>query len=292
MKIDTTPRALNAANQLSLARLTKLIAVAACALLASTAVAAQNTLTFSTHSFPPFSYSQAGQVKGPFVDIINAVCAKIHFRCTYEIMPNRRSKLTLRNGTVNGNFPLGWNKGRDKWLWFSIPLMKTEYGFFARSDSHLTYHSLKDLEGLTVGVFGPSNTSNSLRQIQKKMESQGLKPIRIEMHPNADGTGLKMVAAGRYPLYYVNKDVGFHLMARNHIKNVKYIGTQKELLYFVGFAKKHNDKRVIDKFNRAAIKLSNDGVIAKLLAPYKIDPGQWSEATLKKYDIVIARASH
>jgi len=165
--------------------------------------------------------------------------------------------------------------------------MKTEYGFFARSDSQLKYRSLEDIQGLTIGVFGPSNTSNSLKKIQEKMTAGGLKPIRIEMHPNTDGTGMKKVEAGRYPLYYVNKDVGMQLIAKNKIANVKYIGKQKELLYFAGFAKAHNDKRTIDIFNRAAIKLSNDGMIAKLLARYHIDPGQWDDSTLKKYNIVV-----
>ncbi len=265
----------------------KLIVVVLCAFIPSMTLAEEGKLVFSTHSFPPFSYLKGGQVTGPFVDIIDAVCQEIRYDCTYKIMPNRRSKRTLKSGSVNGNFPLGWNKGRDKWLWFTIPLMKTEYGFFAHSDHKLAYRKLEDIQGMKVGVFGPSNTATSLQQIQKKMKEEGLKPIQIEMHPNADGTGLKKVAAGRYPLYYVNKDVGRQHIAELGISNVKYIGKQKQLLYFAGFAKEHNDKRVIDKFNRAAIDLSNRGSISKLLARYRIDPGQWDEDTLKKYNIVV-----
>ena len=268
-----------------------LVGVALCALFPSMAAAQGGKLVFSTFGFPPFSYSEGDQVKGPFADIVDAICKEIRYECKYEFMPNRRSKMTLENGTVNGNFPLGWNKERDKWLWFTIPLMKTEYGFFARADSQLTYRTLEDLQGLTIGVFGPSNTSNALEQIQRKVKAEGLKPIQIEMHPNADGTGMKKVAAGRYPLYYVNKDVGVREMAEANVSNVKYIGKERELLYFVAFAKKHNDKRIVDKFNRAAIKLANEGAVAKLLARYGIDPGQWDEGTLKKYNIVLGPAT-
>jgi polar amino acid transport system substrate-binding protein len=264
-----------------------LVGVALCALFPSMTMAEGGKLVFSTFSFPPFSYSEGSQVKGPFVEIIDAICEEMRYQCTYEFMPNRRAKLTLENGSVNGNFPLGWNAGRDKWLWFTIPLMRTEYGFFARSDSHLTYRTLEDIQGMTIGVFGPSNTANALEQIQKKMKAEGLKPIQIEMHPNADGTGIKKVAAGRYPLYYVNYDVGVREIAEANVANVKYIGKERELLYFAAFAKKHNDKRSVDKFNRAAIKLANDGVIAKLLARYGIHPAQWDEATLQKYNIVL-----
>lgn len=251
------------------------------------AFSAEGKLVFSTHNFPPFSYLKGTQVKGPFVDIINAICGEIGYKCDYKFMPNRRSKLTLKVGSVNGNFPLGWNKGRDKWLWFTIPLMKSEYGFFARSTSQLMYTKLEDIQGLRIGVFGPSNTSNSLKAIREKMKKEGLKPIRIDMHPNADGTGLKKVVVGRYPLYYANKDVGFHLINELRISKLKYIGMHTKYFIFAAFAKKHNDKRIIDKFNRTAIDLSNREVILKLLEQYGIAPGQWDKNTLKKYNIVI-----
>jgi polar amino acid transport system substrate-binding protein len=256
------------------------------------AMAADGKLTFSTHNFPPFSYSKDGKIVGPFVDIIDAVCKEVRYQCTYELLPNRRSKLVLEDGTVNGNFPLGWNKERDTWLWFTIPLMKTVYGFFAHGGSQLKYNSLKDIEGLTIGVFGPSNTSASLTQIQKRMTSDGLKPIEIDMHPNADGTGLKMVAAGRYPLYYSNKELGLQVIADQKISNVKYVGTERELLYFAGFAKKHNNKQIIDDFNHAAIKLANQGVFAKLLERYGIEPARWDDDTLKKHNIVLRPATN
>ena len=258
-----------------------------CLIVTPIANAAEGKLTFSTFSFPPFSDVQDNKVVGPFVDIIDAVCHKIAIDCEYHGMPNRRSKLTLKDGTVNGNFPLGWNKERDGYLWFTIPLMKTEYGFFAKADSTFEYKQLKDLEGMTVGVFGPSNTSYSLQKIREQMKAQGLKPIEIDMTPNADGTGLKKVAAGRVQLYYVNRDVGFHRMKQLNISGVRYAGKQRELYYFAGFAKAHNYKAVIDKFNVAARELSNEGVIAKLLAKYGIDPAPWDDKTLAKYDIVI-----
>lgn len=249
--------------------------------------ASEDKLTFSTITFPPFSYVQAAKPAGPFVDIINAVCREIKFDCDYQMLPNRRSKQVLKDGIVNGNFPLGWNKGRDEWLWFTIPLMKTEYGFFSKKDSQLEYTKLDDIQGMTVGVFGPSNTSNSLEKIRQQMEAQGLKPIIINMHPNADGTGLKKLALGRLDLYYVNRDVGFSHIKQFEISGVRYAGEQKKLFYFAGFAKEHNDKAKVDKFNRSAIKLSNEGVIANLLAKYEIDSAEWDDKTLTKYNIVI-----
>ena len=249
--------------------------------------AAEGKLTFSTHSFPPFSNVQDNKVVGPFVDIIDAVCQEIDLDCDYQNMPNRRSKQTLKSGTVNANFPLGWNKNRDAWLWFTIPLMKTEYGFFSKVGSTFEYTRLEDIEGMKVGVFGPSNTSHSLEKIREQMKTQGLKPIQIDMHPNADGTGLKKVAFGRLQLYYVNRDVGFYRIKQLNISGVRYAGKQKELDYFAGFTKEYNYKAVIDKFNRAVRKLSNDGVIAKLLAKYDIDPARWDDNTLAKYNIVV-----
>ena len=251
--------------------------------------AADGKLTFSTFSFPPFSHARDNKVVGPFADILDAVCQKIRADCEYQMMPNRRSKQTLKDGSVKGNFPLGWNKERDGYLWFTIPLMKTEYGFFSKADSPFEYKTLKDIEGMTVGVFGPSNTSYSLEKIRDQMKAQGLKPIQIDMRPNADGTGLKKVALGRVQLYYVNRDVGFYRLKQYKITGVRYAGKQRELYYFAGFAKAHNDKAMVDKFNEAARELSNKGVIAKLLQKYDISPARWDEGTLTKYHIVIGK---
>jgi polar amino acid transport system substrate-binding protein len=257
-------------------------------LISSLGWTATEQLVFSFHDFPPFSTLADGKPAGPFIEIIDAVCKEIHYDCSYQQMPNRRSKKTLREGIVNGNFPLGWNKGRDGWLWFTIPLMKTEYGFFGRDDNEFRYSKLEDIQGLKVGVFGPSNTSNSLEKIRNEMKERGLKPIQIEMHPNADGRGLKKVSAGRFPLYYVNKDFGRHHLTELGISNVRYLGTHKELFYFAGFAKKHNQKRIIDEFNRATIKLADRGVLAEILNRYGISPAKWDEGTLKMYRIEIS----
>ena len=249
------------------------------------AFAENNKLTFSTHDFAPFSCKDQGKVAGPFVDIINAVCQEMGIAVGYKLLPNRRSKNVLKTGEVNGNFPLGWNKGRDEWIYFTIPLMTTEYGFFVRKDNPMKYQGIKDIEGYKVGVFGPSNTSNSLAKIQKGMKEGGLSPITIDLQANATGSGMKKLVGKRFDAYYVNKDVGFYRAKQFNIKGFRYTGAQKSLFYFAGFAKEHNSKEMVDKFNKAALKLYKSGVFAKILKKYGIAPAKVDDTILKKYKI-------
>lgn len=249
--------------------------------------AAESKLTFSTHDFWPFNEAEKDKQVGPLVDVINAVCKKIQFDCKYEGMSDQQSRQRLKDGAVNGSFPLAWTKEAGADLWFTIPLIKTAYAFFSKIDSPFTYKTLKDIEGKSVGVAGPSDTSQALEKIRDDMKAKGLRPIRITMYPKADGTGLRKVVAGETDLYYVNRDAGFYRVRQFNVKGVKYAGVQSEVYYFAAFAKKHNNKAVIGKFNEATLQLAKEGVLAKILSEHSAAPAKWDDKTLGQYNIVI-----
>lgn len=89
------------------------------------ASAPQKELVFSTHNYPPFSFvDESNNATGPFVYILTLACKRLNYKCEFISVPNRRSKLMLKNLQAQGNFPMGWNIDRNEWLYFSIPLMK------------------------------------------------------------------------------------------------------------------------------------------------------------------------
>lgn len=235
----------------------------ACLLFAGFAGGAE--LKFNTQNFEPFNYEVGGVVSGPTADIIRKICDEMKITCTFNLLPWRRAQEEVANGIAHGLFTIGWNEERAKTLYFSPTLMNTEYGFFVKNDSPLKFKQVSDVKGYTVGVFGPSNTSFFLEKIKAE-----IKDLTIDMTPE-DETAFKKLSLGRVDAVYSNKDVGYFLMGKLNIKNVRYAGFHTGLKYYVGFSQKFTDKKLVDQFNTTFRNLHKRGVIQEILTKHKMD---------------------
>ncbi len=238
--------------------------------LASTQSWAQK-LKFTTQDFPPFSYTINGVVSGPAVDIIRRVCADMNTQCGFRLLPWTRAQQQVRNGEANGMFVIGWNKKRSKWVHFTPPIMNTEYGIFVNRSNSLKFAKPSDVSGYKIGVYGPSNTSNSLKKFRAKMAKDGLKAISIDMRPD-DESGFKKLALGRIDAVFSNRDVGHALIAKLGLKDkIRYSGAQRKLKYYIGFSMAHNDKKILQTFDAAYRKLHRNGVVKKILDMHSME---------------------
>lgn len=228
--------------------------------------AAAVELILNTQEFAPFNYSEGGVVKGPAADIIRKVCAEMRIDCPMRSLPWRRAQQEVEEGKAHGMFSIGWNAERAKWLYFSPPLLTTEYGFFVRSDNPLVFKQNTDVKGYMVGVFGPSNTSTALEKIKAEIND-----LTVDMTPE-DEAGFKKLSLGRVQAVFSNRDVGYDLIHKLAIGNVRYSGRQQTLKYYVGFSQKFTDKKLVDQFNATFRTLHKQGVVQEVLARHKMDP--------------------
>ena len=154
---------------------------------------------------------------------------------------------------------------------FTPPIMNTEYGIFVNRTNGLKFAKLSDIAGYRVGVYGPSNTSNSLGNIKAKMAGDGLKAIAIDMRPD-DESGFRKLALGRLDAVFSNRDVGHALVAKLGLKNkVRYAGAQRKLKYYIGFSMAHNDGKVLRTFDAAYRKLHLSGAVKKILDKHAME---------------------
>lgn len=235
----------------------------------------ETTIKLATQDFSPFSYLLDPNAKltdqtvgGPGADIIKRVCSEMNVDYMLKVLPWRRAQYDCREaGIYDGLFLIGWNKKRTEWLHFSPPILQTEYGFFVAGNNKLTFKNVADIKGYRVGVFGPSNTSRSL----EKLLFKGGGKFTIDMRPD-DISGFKKLSIGRVEAVFSNRDVGFAILKREGIKNVRYAGRQRQLNYYIGFAKKNIDKSVVDEFNSTFLKLHKEKVVHKILDKYQMQP--------------------
>ncbi len=229
-------------------------------------IASGKTILFNTQDFPPFSYKIDDEVKGPGVDIIEAVCKKINQECSFRLVPWTRAQKEVEAGKANAMFVIGWNKAREKWLYFSPPIMKTEYGFFVKDDNPLIFKDISDIKGYKVGVYGPSNTSKSLEKLKTNKGD-----FIIDLRPD-DESGFRKLSNGRVKAVFSNRDVGNAMINKLNLKNLRYSGKQRELNYYIGFSKEFNDKAIVDKFNQGFMELYKNGTIKNILDNYFMEP--------------------
>jgi polar amino acid transport system substrate-binding protein len=247
------------------ARRSFVLVLALIVMLTSVGRVAAAELILTTQDFAPFNYEASGVVSGPAAELIRRVCADIKITCSLRLLPWRRAQQEVQDGQAHGMFVIGWNAERAKWLYFSPPLMTTEYGFFVREGDPLVFKQNADVKGYTVGVYGPSNTATALTKIKAEIGD-----LTIDMTPD-DEAAFKKLSLGRVRAVYSNRDVGYDLLRKLDIKNVRYAGRQQGLKYYVGFSQKATDKAVVDAFNAAFRSLHAQGVVQGILARYRMD---------------------
>ncbi|MBU2897892.1 substrate-binding periplasmic protein [Vibrio hepatarius] len=263
----------------------KIIAITVTLMLVSFQTYASNT-SFLTFEFPPFSHKIKGQPSGPFTDMVNDVCLELGNECSFKTFPTRRAKLMISEGKADGIYPFAWYENRAEKFYFSVPFMMTEYGIFLSVDNKTTIANVEDLQGLHVGVFGPSNTSNSLDELNETLVAKGLKPMKIMIQRDESGNLIRMLDSNRIDAYYSNRSLGEFRAKQFGIEGIRYTWKDKRLLYFVAFPKSTTDIEFVEKFNKAALKIfSKQGYLESKLNPWAISSPPLTAETLNEYAI-------
>jgi len=223
-------------------------------------------LIFNTQDFTPFSYEVNGVVSGPAADLIRRVCEDMKAECVLRLLPWRRAQQEVEDGKAQAMFVIGWNAKRAEWLYFSPPIVETEYGFFVRDDNPLKYARVADVKGYVVGVYGPSNTATSLEKIKTEVGD-----LRIDMTPD-DESAFRKLSLGRVNAVFSNRDVGLDRLRKLGITNIRYAGRQQALKYYIGFSQKVTDKKLVDQFAATYRALYKQRVIHEILGRYHMEP--------------------
>ncbi|GIU25053.1 hypothetical protein TUM4644_20030 [Shewanella colwelliana] len=227
-------------------------------------------LKFVFHDFAPFSYQDENEKPvGILVELAQRFCQEWLEPCSVSVLPNRRAKHLFAAGEVQGIF-LGWNPERATSMWFSIPMVETEYGFY--SLNKLSFNSLTQLSGRTVGVYGPSNTYTSLMLQQQKLAQLNYEKFTTAIYPQGDELPLKMLSKRRFSAYYVNKEVGRYYAEKLGLNNLNYLSTHKHIYYCVAFNMEHTSAETVKTFNHEFQRLLNQGKLADIYQKWQMEP--------------------
>ncbi len=233
--------------------------------VAEAAIQAESTaspIQLVTQHFPPFSYIEQGQVAGPARDLIDRVCLAMQRSCKHQLLPWDRAQRIVKQGQADGMYVIGWNPERSQELYYSAPLLSTEYGFFVRGDDPLHQISPDALAGYRVAVLAASNTLNSLQALRKLQH-------RFEIIQVTDSeTAFRLLSVGRVDSVYSNHDVGQTLIRQLQQTDLHYAVAHRRLAYYVGFNRDRVSLDWVEEFNRQLDQLHQQGQALQLLRRY------------------------
>lgn len=223
-------------------------------------------LRFVAEPLPPYSYEAQGRAAGPLVDVLQAACERLAWRCSVEVLPWRRALRMGQAGEVEGVFAIVTPPHTRPRFHVSPPVLDARYLLFSRSASNLTFDGdTAPLAGRAIGVYGPSGAQDAAAALIR-----GVPGARMQIETD-NRVVLRKLAAGRYGdegLALANEAVAQELMREDGLAGLRPAGVVKSFGYAFGLNRERVSEADALAFAAAINELCRSGRTAELLKPY------------------------
>lgn len=220
-------------------------------LIFSRAFPEQNALLIATLEYPPFIYSENGEVKGPVVDTVKAVFDSLGVKIQIEIFPIARGLSMVATGEVDAYFSLKRTPQRDIDLLFTkTPLLRQPFVFFTHKNSKIVWNgNIEDIQDYRIGVVAKT----SYGPIFDGYLKDGLL-LNIEETQSFE-MNIKKLIAGRVDIVINSYDVGqFIIKNLNPENEIIALSPPVEIINsYLAFTKARDYSALAADFDKALI---------------------------------------
>ena len=236
----------------------------ACA-LATTGAAWADTFKLVTFEYPPYEYTENGEVKGMAVDIIRAAFKLMNHEASIEVLPWTRCQVLFERGEVDGIFTFFQNEERQAFTLFSKEVVVTQtIALWTMKNTKIEFNG--DLTRLQPYNFGITPKTSYGERFDTAIK-YGL--LRTEPAASIESNIRKLVN-GRIDIWVSNRDGAHH-----ELKRMGLFGKVRELKQpiqvvpaFVGFSKLRKHAALRDAFDQALATLKQTGAYDAILRQY------------------------
>jgi polar amino acid transport system substrate-binding protein len=220
------------------------IAAAFILLVQGVCFAKQQVVIVGDTSYPPYSYLEAGQPKGIYVDILKSAFSRMpDYEIEIKMLPWKNGMNSVKTGKNVGIFPPYYTEERIPWMLFSEPILKEEVVVFGKAENlEGKTQWPEDFFGNKFGVnqgFSPSSMggdkfASAVKSGQIKLEEVG-----------SNDQNLKKLKAGRIDFYLNDKMIDtskFSSIKRGIVANLNN--------GYLGFTKKDENFKFIPDFKK------------------------------------------
>lgn len=232
-------------------------------------VSQAKTLRLVTLEYPPYEYTQDGELKGLAVEVIKRTFQEMNQPITIEVLPWARAMRYIKDGSRDAVFTAFKNPERERFADFSNQvLMQQAVSLFVRKDSKIQYAGdLRELQGNSLGVV--RKISYGLK-LDTAIKSQTFKRVE-EANDGTQNFGLllnkrvDMVASTKYGGYHILKKL-------NREVDVKELPTNiQNLPSYIAFSKVRHLTQLRDEFDMTLSQLKASGEYQKIIDQYFIE---------------------
>ncbi|WP_413291209.1 substrate-binding periplasmic protein [Bdellovibrio sp. HCB337] len=218
-----------------------------------------------TEEWPPFNYSENGEIKGFATEVMKLVMKELDVNYKIDILPESRGMNTLNKGTRVLFFSFIMTPERKSLYKWIGPIGDQAIHFYKRKDSHLQIKSLEDAK--KVG----SICCRNMGLVYTTLKKAGFKNLDVGSNP--EGSYLKAIH-GRCDLAIGETDLGvaYWLKKSNYSPSLLEqtpVKVTDSPLYFV-VSKDVPDEEVL-RWQQALEKVKSSKEYSKLYKAYRED---------------------
>lgn len=236
----------------------------ACALAATGGVWA-DTFKLVTFEYPPYEYTENGEVKGMAVDIVREAFKLMNHEASIEVLPWPRCQVLFERGEVDGIFTFFQNDERQAFTLFSKEIVVTQtIALWTLKNTAIEFNG--DLTRLQPYNFGITPKTSYGERFDTAVKYELL---RTEAAHSIESNIRKLVN-GRIDIWVSNRDGAHH-----ELKRLGLIGLVRELKHpiqvvpaFMGFSKLRNHTALRDAFDQALATLKRTGAYDAIVGKY------------------------
>nr|WP_295776229.1 transporter substrate-binding domain-containing protein [Rhodoferax sp.] len=236
----------------------------ACA-LAIPGIAWADSFRLVTFEYPPYEYTENGEVKGLAVDIVREAFKLMNHEAVIEILPWPRCQVLFERGEVDGIFTFFQNDERQAFTLYSKEVVVTQtIALWVLKNTKIEFNG--DLTRLQPYQFGITSKTSYGERFDTAMK-YGL--LHTEAAASIEGN-IRKLMSGRVDIWVSNRDGAHH-----ELKRLGLFGKVRELKRpiqvvpaFVGFSKLRNHAALRDSFDQALATLKHSGVYDALVKKY------------------------
>lgn len=223
-------------------------------------------LKVAAHTFPPFQFKRNGEMVGPMVKIMEMVCERSQVRCdvTMDAFSVQYPKTVAGEYDLMYSLLIDHDQQRQEEFLLSPSIVNTAYSFFTVSTSKwLWTGNPKDLDGRTVGVYGPSGTAIIAKRVVGKNATATLVIERSNL------VAFQQLVLGQYgekAAIIVNRDVGLTLMKQYSIYGPRIAGdVEPPVTFGFGFSRQSDKTHLAPRMFEALKRLKAEGLVQQVL---------------------------
>lgn len=219
----------------------------------------------SPEDLPPKVYTEKGELKGIYIDVIREVCKRMKVESEFQFYPWARAMVLVKNGKVDAIFPPFKTRERTEFLYFPESVSITRNVVFAPKKRHLVVKNLADLRSLMLGINDQYSYGDRFDAYkpQLQLDLSLNEEMLVQKLAHGGPRRIDVAAASEEAFKFVAK----RLNLRDEFEEIYTISENPSYVAFTK-AKGPEGQKLSEHFGRTLRQLKNEGVVHKIIAKY------------------------